>query len=158
MKKTRLIEVLRSFEKKELRELKKWLHSPMHNQREDVRLLYAYLIDGKRLEKDHLLDREKVFKAIYAGEDYDDAKMRQVGHFFMKTLEACKMHEKAVLVGRGLDIFPRRDDRLTGSIDIWWERQDGGLMILLAQLLKRKKTLATCLILLFLVELKLLLQ
>ena len=65
MEKTRLIEVLRSFDKKELRELKKWLHSPMHNQREDVRLLYTYLIDGKRLHKDHLLDREKVFKVLY---------------------------------------------------------------------------------------------
>ncbi len=31
MEKTRLIEVLRSFDKKELRELKKWLHSPQPN-------------------------------------------------------------------------------------------------------------------------------
>ena len=59
MKKTRLVEVLRSFDKKELRELKKWLHSPIHNQREDVRQLFAYLIDGKRLDKEHLIENIK---------------------------------------------------------------------------------------------------
>ena len=96
MEKTRLIEVLRSFDKKELRELKKWLHSPMHNQREDVRLLYTYLIDGKRLHKDHLLDREKVFKVLYPGEGYDDAKMRQVGHFFMKAMEAYLIYSSTI--------------------------------------------------------------
>jgi hypothetical protein len=88
MKKTRLIEVLRSFEKKELREFKKWLHSPVHNQREDVRQLYAYLIDGKRLAKDHLIHKEKVFTFLYPDEVYDDAKMRQVSYFFMKEMES----------------------------------------------------------------------
>lgn len=88
MKKTRLIEVLRSFEKKELREFKKWLHSPVHNQREDVRQLYAYLIDGKRLDKDHLIHKEKVFTFLYPDEVYDDAKMRQVSYFFMKEMES----------------------------------------------------------------------
>ncbi len=88
MKKTRLIEVLRSFEKKELREFKKWLHSPVHNQREDVRQLYTYLIDGKRLDKDHLIHKEKVFTFLYPDEVYDDAKMRQVSYFFMKEMES----------------------------------------------------------------------
>lgn len=88
MKKTRLIEVLRSFEKKELREFKKWLHSPVHNQREDVRQLYAYLIDGKRLAKDHLIHKEKLFTFLYPDEVYDDAKMRQVSYFFMKEMES----------------------------------------------------------------------
>lgn len=88
MKKTRLIEVLRSFEKKELREFKKWLYSPVHNQREDVRQLYTYLIDGKRLDKDHLIHKEKVFTFLYPDEVYDDAKMRQVSYFFMKEMES----------------------------------------------------------------------
>jgi hypothetical protein len=88
MKKTRLIEVLRSFDKKELRELKKWLNSPFHNQREDVRQLYTYLIDGKRLNKDRLIEKEKIFVVLYPGEQFDDAKMRQVSYFFMKAMEA----------------------------------------------------------------------
>ena len=96
MKKTRLIEVLRSFDKKELRELKKWLHSPFHNQREDIRQLYAYLIDGKRLHKDHLIDKEKVFTILYPKETYDDAKMRQVAYFFMKAMESYLVYASSV--------------------------------------------------------------
>lgn len=88
MRKTRLIEVLRSFDKKELRELKKWLSSPFHNQREDVRQLYAYLIDGKRLHKDHLIEKEKIFAVLFPEEAFDDAKMRQVAYFFMKAMES----------------------------------------------------------------------
>ena len=96
MKKTRLIEVLRSFDKKELRELKKWLHSPFHNQREDVRQLYAYLIDGKRLHKDHLIDKEKIFTVLYPSESFDDAKMRQVAYFFMKAMESYLVYASSV--------------------------------------------------------------
>lgn len=96
MKKTRLIEVLRSFDKKELRELKKWLHSPFHNQREDVRQLYAYLIDGKRLHKDHLIDKEKIFTVLYPDESFDDAKMRQVAYFFMKAMESYLVYASSV--------------------------------------------------------------
>jgi hypothetical protein len=50
--------------------------------------LYAYLIDGKRLAKDHLIHKEKVFTFLYPDEVYDDAKMRQVSYFFMKEMES----------------------------------------------------------------------
>ena len=96
MKKTRLVEVLRSFDKKELRELKKWLNSPIHNQREDVRQLFAYLIDGKRLHKDHLIEKEKIFSVLFPEETFDDAKMRQVAYFFMKALESYLIYASAV--------------------------------------------------------------
>ena len=68
--------------------MKKWLSSPFHNQREDVRQLYAYLIDGKRLHKDHLIEKEKIFTVLFPGEAFDDAKMRQVAYFFMKAMES----------------------------------------------------------------------
>lgn len=96
MKKTRLVEVLRSFNKKELRELKKWLHSPIHNQREDVQQLFAYLIDGKRLHKDHLIEKEKIFSVLFPEETFDDAKMRQVAYFFMKAMESYLIYASAV--------------------------------------------------------------
>jgi len=96
MKKTRLVEVLRSFDKKELRELKKWLNSPIHNQREDVRQLFAYLIDGKRLDKEHLIEKEKIFSVLFPEETFDDAKMRQVAYFFMKAMESYLIYASAV--------------------------------------------------------------
>jgi hypothetical protein len=55
------------------------------------------------------------------------------------------------VVGIGLDIFPNVDDRLSGTVDIWWERADGGIMILLAQQLRRNKTWARCKLRLFVV-------
>ena len=88
MKSGRLIQILRSFTKKELRELKKWLHSPAHNQRKDVIKLFEYLIVDDYLDKDDFLDKKQVFRWIHPSESaYDDAKMRQTIYFFMKSLE-----------------------------------------------------------------------
>ena len=87
MIKSRLIEILRTCSKQELRILNKWLRSPAHNQREDVVLLYEYLIKDNHLRKDDLLSKSVVYPFIYSNEDYDDAKFRQTIFFFMKALE-----------------------------------------------------------------------
>jgi len=87
MLKSRLIQVLRTFNKKELREFKKWVQSPFHNQREDVIKLYDYLIESSNLLNDNLLDKSFVFPRIYPNEKFDDSKMRQVMHFLFKAME-----------------------------------------------------------------------
>ena len=94
MQKSRLIEVLQTFSKKEFRELKKWLHSPAHNQRQDVITLYEYLVKNDRLEKVEALAKEKVFPIIYPKEPFDDAKMRQVMHFMFKAVESYLVYAK----------------------------------------------------------------
>ena len=87
MKKSNIVQVLRTFSKKEVRELHKWLHSPMHNQREDVLRLLDYLVEGKHLEKEEMLVKEYLFPWVYPKETYDDAKMRQSIFFLMRCLE-----------------------------------------------------------------------
>ncbi len=88
MKKSRSIQLLRSLDKKELRRFKKWLHSPAHNQREDVRLLLDFLLENNRLQRDEELDKALAFAKLFAErQTYDDAYMRQVLHFFNKALE-----------------------------------------------------------------------
>jgi len=94
MQKSRLIEILQTFSKKEFRELKKWLHSPAHNQRQDVIALYEYLVKNDRLEKVETLAKEKVFPIIYPKEQFDDAKMRQVMHFMFKAVESYLVYAK----------------------------------------------------------------
>ena len=84
MKKSRLVHILKTFNKKEVRELRKWLQSPAHNQREDVLHLFEYLVEKNHLERDKYLEKEKVYPFIYKKEKYDDAKMRQVIHFLFK--------------------------------------------------------------------------
>ena len=87
MEKSQLIFVLRTFSRKEIRELGKWVDSPAHNQRQDVVNLYNYLIDEATLFDDERLKKELAFTTVYPGEPYDDARFRQSMHFLMRVVE-----------------------------------------------------------------------
>jgi hypothetical protein len=52
MQKSNLINIFKTFSKKELRDFKKWLQSPLHNQREDVLKLFNYLSEEANLIDD----------------------------------------------------------------------------------------------------------
>ena len=94
MKKSNFIAVLKTFDKKEVREFRKWLHSPAHNQREDVIRLYDYLVEENRLEKEGFLLKERAFPWVYPKETYDDAKMRQAIFFLTRTLEEFLIYQE----------------------------------------------------------------
>lgn len=87
MENSHLVVILSALEKKEVRDLRKWLQSPAHNQREDVVDLFDYLTNSKRLEKPNLLQKEKVFRKMFPGEPFDDAKLRQTMFFLLKAVE-----------------------------------------------------------------------
>lgn len=95
MQNSQLVHILFSLSKKESRELRKWLVSPIHNQRSDVVQLYEYLTTGNHLEDDKSLEKERIFRKIYPKETYDDAKMRQVIHFLQETIEEYLMYAKS---------------------------------------------------------------
>ncbi len=94
MEKSQLIQVLRTFSRKELRELGKWVRSPAHNQREDVILMYDYLTEKDHYLVDEYLLKEDVFPYIYPNEDYDDARLRQTMHFFFKLIEDFLLYQE----------------------------------------------------------------
>ena len=87
MKKSNLISILKTFDKKEVREFRKWLHSPVHNQRQDVRELYEYLMAGQHLFVEKFLAKASAFKAIFPDKSYNDSEMRQTMHFLFKAIE-----------------------------------------------------------------------
>jgi hypothetical protein len=87
MENSYLITVLRTLDKKEIRDFKKWLISPAHNQREDVEDLFHYLTSSNHLEEDKYLQKERVFKKVFPKEAFDDAKLRQTIHFLTKSVE-----------------------------------------------------------------------
>jgi len=87
MQNSQLVNVLHTFSKKDIRDCRKWLESPAHNLREDVLLLFDYLMEEGRLEDETALDKATVFPLIFPDEEYDDAKMRQVMHFLLKAVE-----------------------------------------------------------------------
>lgn len=84
---SQLVQVCHSLTKKEVRDLKKWLQSPAHNQRADVVDLFAYLMQGDHLFQEKFLEKERIFQKVFPGEPYDDARLRQTFFFTLKAIE-----------------------------------------------------------------------
>ena len=80
MQKSVLAEIAGSLSRKEMRDIQKWLQSPAHNQRQDVIRLFDYLCKNLAND-DESADKEKAWKAVFPGQPYDDAYMRQVMYF-----------------------------------------------------------------------------
>lgn len=86
MQKSVLLEIIRSLDKKEIRELNKWLQSPAHNQRQDVVRLFDFLV--KNLPNgDEATEKARAWKYVFPGEAFDDAYLRQVMYFLLKATE-----------------------------------------------------------------------
>ena len=87
MSKNRAFSLLKSLNKSEVREFKKWLNSPVFNSREDVIRLFSYLASGNHLDDDKFQQKEWVFRKVYPEMSYSDQKYRQLLHFLTKQLE-----------------------------------------------------------------------
>ncbi len=72
--------------------LRRFVQSPYHNKREDVRRLYEYLLDHYRQVE--ALEKPRIFAFIYPENDtYDDALLRQLYTQLRRTIEAFLIHE-----------------------------------------------------------------
>jgi hypothetical protein len=87
MQKSQLIQVVRTFSKKDFRDFRKWITSPMHNQREDVVKLFDYLCMDEHFQKEEMLDKSLIYRYLSPGEKFDDAKIRQTMFFFMECID-----------------------------------------------------------------------
>jgi potassium/chloride transporter 4/5/6 len=56
-----------------------------------------------------------------------------------ETVNSCRDLRKAIVLVRGVQHFPGRSETLASTIDIWWVVHDGGMLLLLATLLQRKR-------------------
>ncbi|VDO60920.1 unnamed protein product [Heligmosomoides polygyrus] len=63
---------------------------------------------------------------------------------FTEKLICGVTNENCVLVAKGITEFPDANDRLIGYIDIWWVVMDGGILMLIAYLLKQHKVWRGC--------------
>lgn len=57
-----------------------------------------------------------------------------------------------MIVTKGITDFPEYSERLTGFIDIWWIVQDGGILMLIAYLLRQHKVWKGCTLRIFAVS------
>ncbi|MCB0560122.1 MAG: hypothetical protein H6573_01230 [Lewinellaceae bacterium] len=94
MENSHLVAIMRTFSAKEVRSLRKWLGSPVHNQRDDVVQLFEYLMAGAHLTEEKFLEKERVFSKVFNGEPFDDAKLRQSMHFLLKAIEEFLIYEE----------------------------------------------------------------
>ncbi len=83
MKKSILLDIIRSFDRKEYKYIQKWLRSPIHNKREDVALLFDLISQAHTVE----IQKERIYVLLYPQTKYEDARMRQVMYFLQKELE-----------------------------------------------------------------------
>lgn len=88
MHKSRLIEVFKSLNKKELRELNKFVRSPFFNQRQDVIDLFDYLSNHTPFRRLQKIDREQVFKKIFPKEPYSEKKIGYAMTFLFQTIKS----------------------------------------------------------------------
>ncbi|XP_015066751.1 cation-chloride cotransporter 1 isoform X1 [Solanum pennellii] len=63
---------------------------------------------------------------------------------FVGIINDCIVANKAVVIVKGLDEWPNEYQRQYGTIDLYWIVRDGGLMLLLSQLLLTKDSFEGC--------------
>uniref|UniRef100_K7MCG5 Cation chloride cotransporter n=1 Tax=Glycine max TaxID=3847 RepID=K7MCG5_SOYBN len=63
---------------------------------------------------------------------------------FVGIINDCIVANKAVVIVKGLDEWPNEYQRQYGTIDLYWIVRDGGLMLLLSQLLLTKESFENC--------------
>lgn len=88
MQDSRLVEIFQNLNKKELKDLGKFIRSPFHNQRKDVIDLYDYLL--KCLPKNHKknLSKEYIFPLIFPQKEYDEKKIRYTMSFLYQLVKS----------------------------------------------------------------------
>ena len=86
MEGSRLLEVMGKLDKKEIRELRKFLSSPFFNQREDVVQLFEFIVEWVFTLR-ATPAKERAFEALYPGRPYDAQQVRYVMSWLLKAAE-----------------------------------------------------------------------
>ncbi len=85
MKETLLFQTINTLDKREIREIKKFLASPYFNQREDVQVLFAFLTETKHK---NIPSKEQTFEKMFPSEKkYDDHKVRLASSLLLQLIE-----------------------------------------------------------------------
>ncbi|KAF7637866.1 hypothetical protein Mgra_00002569 [Meloidogyne graminicola] len=75
------------------------------------------------------------------GENQDQHTEQMI---FAEQLCCGVQNDNCMVVVKGITDFPRSNDRLKGYLDIWWIVRDGGILMLIAYLLKQHKVWKGC--------------
>ncbi|XP_042428391.1 cation-chloride cotransporter 1-like isoform X2 [Zingiber officinale] len=70
--------------------------------------------------------------------------LTEIPSTFVSIINDCIIANKAVVIVKGLDEWPGEYQKQYGTIDLYWIVKDGGLMLLLSQLLLTKESFESC--------------
>ncbi|MEM1321374.1 MAG: hypothetical protein AAGG75_14055 [Bacteroidota bacterium] len=87
MDKSRLIELLQTFDKKDVRACRKFLQSPLHNQRQDVLDLFEYLVPLIPFTRKRYIEKSYVYEKLYGRGAYDEKKISYMMSFLYQALK-----------------------------------------------------------------------
>ncbi|MCC6724910.1 MAG: hypothetical protein IT258_10400 [Saprospiraceae bacterium] len=136
---SKLMEVMASFSKIELREILKFLRSPFFNQRNDVVLLFEYLA-ASMSDSTLSLDKVSVHKQVYQGQDYDEKQLRYTVSFLFQQLKSYLTQKEIMadpIQNQLLTIKALRKRSLQRVFESEWQQ---GKKALDAQLLRNSDT------------------
>lgn len=86
MHKNKVVVLLKSLVPEELRQLDKFVRSPIHNQHEEVIRLFQYL--RKHLhQQEKALDKEKVFRSLFPADEFDMQKIHYLSSYLLRVAE-----------------------------------------------------------------------
>jgi hypothetical protein len=85
MQKSDLLQIFFSLKEDEIRDAKRFLASPYFNKREDVVLLFDFLVKMKKKERPDF-SREKAFDFIFPKTTFDDTQMRHTMSYLVQLL------------------------------------------------------------------------
>jgi potassium/chloride transporter 4/5/6 len=74
----------------------------------------------------------------------DSWKRNESSRLFAATIRNAAAAHLAVLVTKGIAMFPDSKERLYGTVDVWWIVHDGGMLVLLPFLLRQSKVWKKC--------------
>ncbi|WMX14973.1 MULTISPECIES: hypothetical protein [unclassified Aureispira] len=87
MYKSKLIEIFKSFNRKEKLGFRRWVNSPIHNQHKDVIKLTNFLFSRRKLTPISI-QRERVYKHLYPNSKYNLHRLNHVLSFTLEVMEA----------------------------------------------------------------------
>lgn len=77
-------------------------------------------------------------------EVWREEKHSSIPDNFVTVINDCSTSNKAVVIVKGLDMWPGEYQKQYGTIDLYWIVCDGGLMLLLSQLLRARDCFDSC--------------
>lgn len=94
MENSKLIQLLKTFKAKELRECGEWVQSPIINKNDELSRLYLYLKGCAPAFVAKKVERETVFKTLFPKKKYDEKYMNHLMSFLLKLIEQYLAYSK----------------------------------------------------------------